>query len=843
MAVQNHSSPYDPAAPGHESARALDPTRQSGCMVGDPDTGAEADPDDDGVVSPDDDGDTDPAEVGDPGEGADVASLARSLRAEARRSDQRRLLVLSGDPDRTAAAVRTAFSAVDVDPAATTLVGDRDLLACERLGPGRADDLLGSTREAVVLDAHDELRPSALGSVAGAVDGGGLLVLLAPPLSTWPDRRDAFDARLAVEPHDVGDVTGHFRRRLVDTLRTHPGVAVVDVDAGVIEREGLTEPPPREAPDPVAVPERSAFPAAAHRACRTRDQADVVGHFERLRPPQAEHKNGGNGDADPQAVVVEADRGRGKSSAAGLAAGSLAAEGADVLVTAPAFRSARELFARARDLLDDLGALDDDPAGRENRSRDDGTDSDIPRRLTTGSGGRIRYCQPAEVGAEASEADVLFVDEAAALPAGILAETLAADRVAYTTTVRGYEGTGRGFAVRFRERLDGSRHGVTDVRMDEPIRYAAGDPVETWAFRALLLDARPPVDQVVADATSENVDYRALPGSDLVADEHLLRATFGLLVLAHYRTDPDDLARLLDAPNVAVRALVHEGRVVSVALLAREGGLDAETRGDLYEGARIPGHMIPDVLTSQLRDENAGRPRGVRVLRIATHHAVRSRGLGSRLLAAIREEYGDGVDWLGVGYGATPRLVAFWRENGFRAVHLSTTRNDRSGEHSAIMLAPTGPAGADLHDRHAARFARRLPGMLSAPLSGVDPDVVRATLRAVEARVDPNLSATGWRLVAGAAYGPAIFSVDPDPFRRLVVAHLVDPADPDALDARQERLLVGVILQAREPGSVADELGFHSPGQCLRAVGDALAPLVDLYGDDAAREERDRYRE
>ncbi|MFR9705109.1 hypothetical protein ACL00O_21880, partial [Aeromonas sanarellii] len=37
--------------------------------------------------------------------------------------------------------------------------------------------------------------------------------------------------------------------------------------------------------------------------------------------------------------MIEADRGRGKSSAAGLAAGALALEGEDVLVSAPAARN------------------------------------------------------------------------------------------------------------------------------------------------------------------------------------------------------------------------------------------------------------------------------------------------------------------------------------------------------------------------------------------------------------------------------------------------------------------------------------------------------------------------
>jgi len=138
---------------------------------------------------------------------------------------------------------------------------------------------------------------------------------------------------------------------------------------------------------------------------------------------------------------------------------------------------------------------------------------------------------------------------------------------------------------------------------------------------------------------------RDVPTADpdeLLADEALLREAFGLLVAAHYRTEPNDLARLLDAPNLAARALVAEGRVVAVALLAREGRLDAETRRRMYEGERVRGNMVPDVLTSQLRDETAAEPCGLRTVRIATHHALRGEGFGTRLLDEVHEEFGEG---------------------------------------------------------------------------------------------------------------------------------------------------------------------------------------------------------
>ena len=759
-----------------------------------------------------------------------VREAAHALRAEASATNERRLLVLAGDRE---AGYDAAAAACDAAALEAVSLSEREVVG-ERLAPARADELLGTTWPGVVVDCHDACRPNAIGRAAGAVDGGGLLVLVVPDLSRWPDERDGFDESLAVPPFGLEDVGGRFRTRLVRTIQAHPGVAIVDVDEGTVRDDGLTHPAPRLPPEPIEVPADHTFPMTVYEACRTADQRDAVLACETLR-------TGG------QAVVLEADRGRGKSSAAGLATAALAVEGCDVLVTAPTYRNAAELFERATATLASLGAL---VADRR--------DGDRRPELEAVDGGRIRFRRPPEAVAE--RADVLVVDEAAALPVRVLEDLLeAAPSACFATTVRGYEGAGRGFDVRFRARLE-ARRTVTTVALADPIRYAGADPVEVWLFRALLLDARPSVTDLVEDATPADATYERLDPDELVADENRLREAFGLLVEAHYRTEPDDLARLLDAPNVAVRALTVDDRVVSVALLAREGGLPAETREAMYEGTRVRGNMLPDVLTSQLRDPEAAVPVGLRVMRIATHHAVRSRGLGSRLLAEIASEFDEtDVDYLGAGYGATPSLLSFWAAAGYRTVHLSTTRNDTSGEYSALMLCPLSVAGEELVDRHGAWFLRRIGDVLADALSDADPDVVRAALAAAGGPVRLNLSDAEWRVVAGAAYGPGLYDVAPRPFRRLALRALVDGAlrdgeEVDADDADDvddvddaddtddaERLLVVRVLQAHPWGETADELGYVSRRECMRTLGDVYRPLVARYGNELARAEAARF--
>ncbi len=748
--------------------------------------------------------------------------LITALRNEARRTNERRLVVLAGSREAGIDAAYSLLETADPNDETVSFVTTREGFRYHRLEPHQADQLLGTTREIVVFDCHEGFSATALGQLTGAVDGGGLLVLLVPPLAELPRRLDALVDQLLAPPFDRAAVGNRFRKRLVETLRTHPGVAILTLETAgdgsltvSVERDGLTHPTEEHLLESRPPPIRTdtPFPAAAFEACLTADQARTVAGLSVLSAPG-------------HAVVVEADRGRGKTSAAGLAAGALAADGSEVLVTAPTFENTRPLFVRAETLLEELNAL---------------ADNSEPRCLRTAGGGRIRFCRPPEAADHAGSVDVAIVDEAAAIPVAVLSRFLEAPSVAFCTTVHGYEGTGRGFAVRFRQRLAASDNSVAEIELHEPIRYARGDPLESWLFRTLLLDARPPVEQLIETASLETTVYRQISQPELADDEQLFRSVVGLLVAAHYRTEPTDILRLLDGPNIAIRALEYEGRIVAVAVLVREGGLEASLRASMYEGQRVRGNMLPDVLTSQLRDETAAEPVGYRVMRIATHQAVRSQGLGSQLLEECHTEFADRIDWFGVGFGATPPLVDFWAKNGYRTVYLSITANDRSGEHSALMLRACSAAGQALVTRHTAWFGERISPMLSDVLSELDAAVVRAAIRAAGSpEADGvDLSAREWRVVAGVGYGPGTYEAAPQVFRTLAMAQLSSGAV--GLSDRQERLLVRKILQGEPWASVAAGLEFVSPRQCMREMGAIARAFCEQWGPTVVQTERERY--
>ncbi len=736
-----------------------------------------------------------------------AVELAEALLDEARYANERRVLTVAGTRDQATVLVERVLGAIDVPIGETVALTPAERFQCAHVEPDRSTTLMGTTRTVVVLDLHHTTRPNVIGRAAGAVDGGGLLILMCPSLSDWPDRRDAFDEGLVVEPYAIEDVRGLFKRRLVVCLETHPGVAIVDAASGAIERDGLTDPAAYATPlQPEAGRYGTVFDQSWYDRCLTVDQAQTLETFEQLV-------------GDSVAIVVSAERGRGKSSAAGLAAATLAKRGHNVGVTAPERSNLRAFFSRVNEMIDD-GELDDGE-------------------ILASDGGVVQYLKPLDAvsAADRGTIDVLFVDEAAGLPVRTLERFLACPQIAFMTTRHGYEGSGHGFATRFRDRLERSNRPVVDVTLNEPIRYARSDPIESFVNRLLLLDSRPPVEAVVDEAREEDVAVVRPSAETLSQNDERLRAIMGLLATAHYRTEPDDLARVLDAPNLSVIGLETDGHLVSAALIAREGSLPPERVEAAYRGERLRGNMLPDIFCEVFRDDQLASEPGARIVRIATHPAVRRRGFGSRLLAEVREELDEAVSWLGTGFGATPEIVRFWTTNGFVPIAISASRNRASGSHSAILLDQMSCEDGAI-DRLTATFHRRIRDSLSDVHRSVESAVVSELLAAIPAAGTVNLSDEQWRALVAAADGPGSYEHDPGSARDLALVGLVD--DEIDLDSTTRQMVIAKVLQGHSWEQVAADEGFEATSVVKRQLGSALIRLLDVYGPPLVAKERQR---
>lgn len=722
-----------------------------------------------------------------------LSDLARALVARAGGRAHRAGLVLSGSQDWCSAGARAVIAGLR--PAAALWVGAGADDDSQALSARQALGMLGRECDALVYNAWSGFDPDAFGALSGTLRGGGLMLLLCPPLADWPAFPDPQNARITLAGCDPSAVTGRFFRRLGAIIRTSPGIALVEEAQGL---PGLPEDSP---------PDVGAAPPPEDPRCRTQDQVEAVGAVVKVVTGQRRRP-----------AVLISDRGRGKSAAFGIAAATLLGQGLrHIVVTAPRPEAVAAVFAQAQRLLPRAhggpAALHLDQA-------------------------QLEYVAPDELVLRPRPVDLVLVDEAAALPTPLLTRLLEIyPRIAFATTVHGYEGTGRGFALRFHRVLDTRSRGWRALRLRTPIRWAAGDPLEAFVFRALLLDAEAAPAEAIAGASVETCRVERIDRDRLLADEADLAALFGLLVLAHYRTRPQDLRNLLDGPELEILALRHAGRIVGTALLAREGGFDADTAQGIWAGLTRPhGHLLPEALAAQAGLEAAARLAGVRVMRIAVHPAVQGRGLGSALLtAALTRARELGADYLGTSFGATVPLLQFWRGAGLVPAWLSTRRDAASGEHSALMLRGLSPAGEDLAQSAVARFAQDFPTAMADPLRGLEPELADALLAAAagtDTRRPPPRDLED--LVAFAHAGRALEAVIGPAWRTATLA-LLDPHARDGLDADARRLLIVRLLQHRDWAETARLLGLTGRAEVVAALRAAFVPILARHADGPMR--------
>lgn len=662
----------------------------------------------------------------------------------------RALWVLYGTPEETAREARARVAGLAASEVLWVAEAPVEG-ALTHATPAEVRRLLGRAFTVVVMDLHAGLDADVLGQCHGFVWGGGALVLRMPPEGAPLPR----DASLAVMPHSVDDVGTRFFARFVRLAR---GARV----------DGETDETDEDRPRGLV---------------GTGEQAAVVAHLAaRIASREA------------SCAVLLSDRGRGKSSAMGLAitAARARAPGLRVAVTAASRESVVEVLRFA-------------PADV----------AFVPLPALTRAGGAY---------------DAIVVDEAAQLPVPALQRLVRAHptaRLAFASTVRGYEGTGRGFVLRFLEWLAAEPRPVERLTLTEPIRWAEGDPLERFVFDALLLDATPDPARGRGAIVAAPLDRDAL-----AADEGLLRALFGLLVHAHYRTTPSDLARLLDAPNLRVHALRDGGAVVGATLLATEGGLGPAIVEDVYRGRlRIRGHALPDTLISHAGRRDAGALRMVRSVRIATHPDRRREGLATALVEHVHAAYAP--DLFGTVFGATAELLRFRRGLGYALVRVGASRGARTGEPAAVMVRPVSRAAQALVDDLRAALARDLPAQLALMADEVPLEpALEAALRAELPPPAPLDAATLREAIEGYAFGPRPFEASPVAIRAFVDDHPVALA---AL-AERDRGLIEARVRAHRPWSeVAARTGFDSVPAAMRAMRRAVRALALRVDPDLAR--------
>ncbi|WP_050931176.1 tRNA(Met) cytidine acetyltransferase TmcA [Yersinia enterocolitica] len=299
----------------------------------------------------------------------------------------------------------------------------------------------------------------------------------------------------------------------------------------------------------------------------------------------------------------------------------------------------------------------------------------------------LEYCQQHDV----SDVDWLLIDEAAAIPTALLSALLAYfPRALLTTTVQGYEGTGRGFLLKFCATLNDWNH----LTLTNPIRWASHDPLEQIIDDIMLFnDDLPPTASAIAQ-----IEISGCEQQDWLNNPELLCRFYGLLSCAHYRTTPLDLRRLLDAPGMHFSAAKVADSVIGALWLVDEGGLDSTLAHEVWAGKRRPkGSLVAQSLAAHSGQWQAPTLLSRRISRVAVAPLWRQQGIARQMIAAEQARaQGEGLDFLSVSFGYTAELACFWHACGFQLVRMGSHKEASSGCYAAMAILPLSLAGQKL---------------------------------------------------------------------------------------------------------------------------------------------------
>ncbi|WP_196588937.1 GNAT family N-acetyltransferase [Aliivibrio fischeri] len=421
-------------------------------------------------------------------------------------------------------------------------------------------------------------------------------------------------------------------------------------------------------------------------------------------------------------LIITADRGRGKSSAIGIAIAELVRDKKLVIgITAPLRVNINEVFGHAVSVAKKLGM----PFKQE-------------KNTLTINGSTVTYFAPDELIRDSYSLDLLCIDEAAAIPAPmLLALTERYSRLVFSTTINGYEGTGRGFEIKFKKQLALLRPNFHSVEMIQPIRWSEFDPLENWLSSVFLLDHKVSSDKK-QDISREDVEFVRLNVSDLLTDPELAQSIFSLLVSAHYQTSPNDWLSLLSDPSLFCWAGIDKSSrsVLTCALVSLEGELDNQLIADIQLGKRRPkGHLVPVSLTQTLCINEPAQQSCIRIMRIAVEQHYQRMHLGSKFIEFIKAFYCDlGVDYLSTSFGSTPGLNEFWLSLDFSFIRLGISKDKASGSHSLLAVLPLSKNAVEWQSLGKDYFSMALPEQLLSVFNELDVSEVLSLLKGIDTK-------------------------------------------------------------------------------------------------------------
>lgn len=537
---------------------------------------------------------------------------------------------------------------------------------------------LGKEFAGAVIDLNLGLSANTLGILAGLLKAGSALFLIMPP--TWPEIANPQDSRFLNTPLQPQQLEPWFYRHLASSwqqqstwLKQHSEQTQFICQTTSVQSENAL--------------------TAFENGAATVEQNDAI---DKILKVAFGHRK--------RPLVLSADRGRGKSAALGLAAVHALLQGkTHIAISASLAEQAHNAFFHAQNWLEQNSSLQIGNISKH---------GDCLSFEYRGETKQLKFYAPDYLNLNHIECDLLLIDEAAQIPTPLLTSLLQSyHRMVFATTLHGYEGSGRGFELRFTKTLNQLTPDWKRLHIKQPLRWNNQDPLEAAINQALLLkaDSEAPTVPNCPQAALMQLEIKELSKTELLAD---LEAIFGLLVKAHYQTSPNDLQQLLNSPN-RIWVARYQKQTIGVLLSQEEGGLSANDK-------RIHGHLVPQLLHRQYAFNDALTMQSWRLMRIAIEPEWQSLGIGSMLVENWQQQAQiEQIDFISSSFGAENDLTRFWLQQTMQPLHLGCKRDKASGTYNLVVYQALSEQAKSLQHIQQ-QFQQQLPMLLSDELKQLD---------------------------------------------------------------------------------------------------------------------------
>lgn len=553
------------------------------------------------------------------------------------------------------------------------------------------EKILGNTYGMCILQDFEAVTPNILARTIETVEGGGIVIILLKSMTSLKQLYTMtmdVHSRYRTEAHN--DVVARFNERFLLSLGSCENCLVVDDELNVLPISGgkkVKALAPKEDDDELTPHAQElkdikdslsdVKPAGPLvEIARTVDQAKAILSFiDSISEKTLKNT-----------VTLTAGRGRGKSAALGVSIAAAVASGySNIFITSPSPENLKTLFEFIFKGFDALGYdehLDYDIIQSTNPAYNNAV---VRVNIFRSHRQTIQYIQPSDAHV-LGQAELVVIDEAAAIPLPLVKKLMGPYLVFMASTINGYEGTGRSLSLKLIQQLRNQSNGIankkedpeltvvgrngkvsdnshvgartlTEVSLEEPIRYSPGDPVEKWLNKLLCLDATiSPTKRLTEKGCPHpsqcNLFYinRDTLFSFHPVSEAFLHKVMALYVASHYKNSPNDLQLLSDAPAHQLYVLLppideNDKKLpepLCVIQLALEGEISRQSvHSGLSRGQRAAGDLIPWTVSQQFQDDEFAGLSGARVVRIATHPDYMGMGYGARALQQL-EDYFEG---------------------------------------------------------------------------------------------------------------------------------------------------------------------------------------------------------